>query len=495
MNREKPVYDGNLLFPPQGKILKKSWQSKYCLLFNASKLGIERLEVYDHIDDYPKHPPHKIYTLENCIKISQTDVNIFTVITKTWCQNFGTQNPLELTKWIAAFQSVAFDKIDSSQNQSIVEDNELYSSSGAGTFTVLLCQSEASERCGLEPKIYTLVISSTSTKLKDFDTGKTLFTWPHRYIRRYGYRDGKFTFEAGRKCDSGEGSFHLKHENQQEIFRCLSLKMKSMRKMLSNDPNASTFDCADNQFHAASNMEARSRSPIPLSSPTGKSHFMFTDKPPNVKNVIKPKPAKPPRKHLPLAQPQNLDYELISPNSPNTLVDDYAKVEVRNEAWKTLGVDEVSHSESIDLDSELNEFLSSPFTKSQESLQFEPQPLPPASKVISTTSTLNNSGDDSYDKLQFFGSSTKLNEGYNKIIVTPKNGSVDTTPCSSINDYEEVSALQIDMEAVRLADDSHLGYGMIRKQQNVTKILPEETVSHEVINNTPYAIISKPKRV
>lgn len=453
--------------------MQKAWQSKYCLLFNASKLGIERLEVYDNKENHHrKEPPNKIFTLENCIKISEKDQLSLTIITKTWTQHFGTHTTTDLTNWITAFQSVAFK--DDSCNLTIVEDNELYCSSGEGVFTVKLLPSDASKRCGLESKEYILVISSTSMKLKDFPSSKTLFTWPHRYIRRYGYRGGKFTFEAGRKCDSGEGSFHLEHRNHQEIFRCLSSKMKSMRKLI----NEEAIDCGDNQFQAALSMEARSRSPLPPSptSATKSEPSSFESGP-----IIKPKPIKPPRKNIPT--PSNPDYEPISAGL------NYDLIEIRKEAWKTMGVDDVTHSES-----EISPTTPPSMTKSLENLSDIP---PPVAKVI-TTKVMS---DDNYYKLQFFGSKSQLDdlEGYQQVVV-PKSGVQQPSTSYALDDYEEVQGMRNEMESVRLADDSHLGYGMIRKQnkdEGIPQVLQQLTphIPHHVVNDNEYAIISKPKRV
>lgn len=185
------------------------------MLYKSSKFGIARLEIYDSTE-FIRHSPARIITLENCIKITQKSTTYFSIITRTTTYEFGTSSVSELNGWLRALQSVAFpDEI--SKVSSMEEDNDLYCSSAEGVFIVKLHSSKASARCGLEPKQYTLVLTSTAIQLRS-DT-ELLYTWPYCFIRRYGYRDGKFTFEAGRKCESGEGMFYLEHANQHEIFR------------------------------------------------------------------------------------------------------------------------------------------------------------------------------------------------------------------------------------------------------------------------------------
>lgn len=190
------------------------------MLYKASKCGIERLEVYDNLDEavQAKNVPSRIITLEKCIKIAKKSQTFFSVITKTATYEFSTTSEQYLNEWIAALQSVCF-RDDVSVVASIVEDNDLYSPSGEGVFNVKLHSSEASVRCGLEPKYYTLILTSTAIQLRNNLDNKLLFTWPYCFIRRYGHKQGKFTFEAGRKCETGEGTFYLEHTNQQEIFR------------------------------------------------------------------------------------------------------------------------------------------------------------------------------------------------------------------------------------------------------------------------------------
>lgn len=407
---------------------------------------------------------------------------------------FSANSNQEMTDWISAMQAVAFR--DNVSRQTFEEDNDLYCSSGdgtlifficylyyflyenliyktffftAGVFSVKLIASDASERCGLkEQTYYTLVITPVALQLRESDENNTLLlTWPYRFIRRYGYRSGRFTFEAGRKCTSGEGVFHLEHSNQQEIFRCISLKMKSMKKLLSCENSASSIMCGDNQFQAALSMMARSRSPLPPSptsitplildkndlnslSCSSKPHvplpslLVFPNESP-LPPPLKPKPKKILSKKLPIIP-------VISESPCETkeieLSDAaYEDVQVRNDAWRTMGLNDSSYCEN-----------------------------PYASNNV----VISDEGTENYDRLQHFGFISKTAPGYRQI-----------NPITLTTKHKTNIKPDIIMPA-RKADDSHYGYGTIKKknslQENGTNKESLMSIPH---NELQYAIVFK----
>ncbi|KAK6635690.1 hypothetical protein RUM44_000944 [Polyplax serrata] len=656
MELDIPLKKGYLLFPSQGMFghLKKSWQKKYCQLYKASKYGIERLEFFDNEEEANTSASGRFITLENCVKIipdpQKLQPNVFVVVTRTTSYHFASVEDSEMPDWLSAFQSVAFK--EGSNAPSIEEDNDLYCPSGEGVFLVKLVQSEVSTRCGLDPGPYTLLLTSSAIQLRDSKEQQLLYTWPYLYIRKYGYRDGKFTFEAGRKCETGEGEFHLKCNNQQEIYRCLSLKMKSMRKLLGGEiPSSSSIFCTDtsNQFQAALSMEARSRSPLPpspnsstnvldidlnnssqfksvdclsfnsgpplkpkatsynslfhasfesppipfkqkpLISPTSETNSLINPylhpksgtasqnaldktnsrKSPNLFRAtlvdidindtpdpqskfsesiappLKPKPLKPPRKNVFMpgspkcgnedesgtkrfyrqkSSESTLSKQEVSVHSQSSLNSDitnstapYDEVEIRREAWKTLGVDEMTHTErpfsqvvnssDSSLDYEILDNLEE--VKSKENSQTE-KPVSngaPAKKfMFLPIKPALVSGN--YDTLQHFGPTVKSNgkSGYKQIIISHPSPTSASPPDGysllenyannqnhTFHDYDEVEE---PMETCRMADDSHLGYGMIRKKpenqiQKDLRLPPK----HKVYNNMEYAVITKSKHV
>lgn len=247
--------------------------------------------------------------------------------------------------------------------------------------------------------------------------------------------------------------------------------MKSMKKLLKDD-SSRILDCGNNQFHAALSMEARSRSPLPPSPTTTTTlhNIESTTSTESIDSAIKKltvTPVKPPRKLLPTIA----TYEIV---------DKYDQIEYRNYAWRTLGVDNVKHTDNTmpPFHEEDEVYISWGDSKKEP---VTPMPITKAPKVITETSTHDN-----YDQLNFFGSSTKLNvkSGYKQVPMGGGNHPKISPP--SYNEYDEVQPPP--MEEIRLADDSHNGYGCVRK-------LSRDHVDHHFHNNEPYAVISKPKRV
>lgn len=544
------------------------------MLFARSSQGIERLEISDSEAD--KNP--RIVTLENCIKVNSEPSPSFliNVITKSGQIVFQCTNETELNLWTKSLQSVAFnDKLAPSKRNSIVEYNELYCSSfSEGKFTCNLISTDITVKNKMEPKIYTLELTTTEIQLRNYDDDSVIIAkWPYRYIRKYGYRDGKFTFEAGRKCDTGEGTFKLDHANPQEIFRCMSSKMKSMKKLLNGD-SSSSLDCGDNQLNAALSMEAGSRSPLPpfINSPnspdvdismashaslrgflssTDSINLSFIPGPPH-KNSSIPIPNKPPRKTLHSVNSNdrinsNFHETLVQLDSPPTppernksMADrsrDYECIENITDAWRTLGIDEVKHTEHVSTpEDELQEFAwqrSKSFNRNETRkisiVDINENTMSVSNSNVSITKLEHVSDDESdYDRLEFFPKNIKASSSGYKTIVPIVPPPVKKKPPVS-DDYEIITPTEMqpttsmsslqdmktnpELAPSRLADDSYLGYGVIRKASlppsnssatlsfssssttQTVVLSDDDLLDHHKYNGLDYAIVSKPKRV
>lgn len=608
-------------------------EKKHCALFRASRHGIERLEISDKEDD--KNP--KIITLENCVKITQEpDNNNQIIIVKKPNENFilFAQNETELKHWVEALQNVAFKEKTSTltrTNSVREEENDLYCTSYSdGIFTVNLLASDATLlKNTIEPKTYTLQLTATEIQLKHLDmNGVSLIAkWPYRYIRKYGYRDGKFTFEAGRKCDTGEGEVKFQHLNPIEVFRCMGAKMKSMKKLINGDNNSS-LDCGQHQLDAALSMEAGSRSPLPPSpnqNYSENSHLLHgflssTDSLNNLSmstttssippTIMKITPCKPPRKSLPTSDnngkprsdippkpsprsPKYLDYEPVAlaqtgtndsskptsivlksspppplPTSPipsngsisktilplvadhatikspvhspvvdqppriparyeSMIQDDrnYERIENITSAWKTLGVSDVKHTENLSTaDDDFTDFV---WQRSQSQKEFGTSRKIPitVNAYCDAEELTSKKKNDDYDKLDFFAAKSPNPASDYRTIVTitaPAYKKQTSQPITS-NDYEiigdcatvtnNVNTNTTEPTTYRLADDSHMGYGVLRKPATNTispkstqiqtantigvgaSISADDLVNHRKFNGLNYAIVNKSNQV
>ncbi|XP_009991206.1 PREDICTED: LOW QUALITY PROTEIN: docking protein 2, partial [Tauraco erythrolophus] len=107
-----------------------------------------------------------------------------------------------------------------------MEENSLYSSRGkAGlehAFEVTVRATESSERCRLWGRCI-LRAGEEALELGFPDLGdlEILYSWPYHFLRRFGRDKVTFSFEAGRRCTSGEGNFEFETRQGNEIFQAI----------------------------------------------------------------------------------------------------------------------------------------------------------------------------------------------------------------------------------------------------------------------------------
>ncbi|NXG04645.1 DOK1 protein, partial [Sakesphorus luctuosus] len=103
-----------------------------------------------------------------------------------------------------------------------------YSRDEVNTFWVTVQRTEAAERCELRGT-YVLKAERDSLVLKEPRTNKILYVWPYRLLRRYGRDKVMFSFEAGRRCDSGPGNFTFETKQGNEIFRLVEASIQEQK--------------------------------------------------------------------------------------------------------------------------------------------------------------------------------------------------------------------------------------------------------------------------
>lgn len=292
-----------------------------------------------------------------------------------------------------------------------------------------------------------------------------------------------------------------------------------MKKLLNGESHSHSLLCGDNQFQAALSMVARSRSPLPPSptsvttlldseicfssvkpllpfyNSSGNSSFLVSSSelsallpPPPLRpkqSIQSDLPPQPPRKPVLALEPAPVETvggvgggENVRGDTPEPLLSThdthsqppaYDDVEVRNEAWRTMGVDVVSHQDV---------FKAVPVQTVPHRTVSPKLDKPESQKVFHVPT---NNGIGNYDRLQHIGPVPKQNiaPGYKQIPFV-------TNSLSNIRIEEPIFAC-------RRADDFK-GYGMIRKKTSVDA--STEDVSKQFLNeDIKYAIVCKPERV
>ncbi|XP_009953955.1 PREDICTED: docking protein 1-like, partial [Leptosomus discolor] len=110
------------------------------------------------------------------------------------------------------------------------------------SFWVTVQRTEAAERCELRGT-YVLKAERDSLVLKDPRTNEILYVWPYRLLRRYGRDKVMFSFEAGRRCDSGPGNFTFETKQGNEIFRLVEASIREQKAQV--EENRQSCDSLD----------------------------------------------------------------------------------------------------------------------------------------------------------------------------------------------------------------------------------------------------------
>jgi len=79
----------------------------------------------------------------------------------------------------------------------------------------------------------------TDTDLILYQKGKQPIKWPLKYLKRYGFEAGLFSFEAGRKTPTGPGVYAFKCRRAEKLFNLLQVRVRELMVCRNQDgPNA-----------------------------------------------------------------------------------------------------------------------------------------------------------------------------------------------------------------------------------------------------------------
>uniref|UniRef100_A0A8C8WAF4 Docking protein 2 n=1 Tax=Panthera leo TaxID=9689 RepID=A0A8C8WAF4_PANLE len=228
------------LYLLQQQTFGKKWRRFGAMLYGESGCALARLELQEG----PEKPrrgeaARRVIRLSDCLRVAEAggeassprDTSAFFLETKERLYLLAAP-AAERSDWMQAICLLAFpgqrkELLGPTRKGSwpCMEENELYSSTTAAAprkeFSVTMRPTEASERCRLRGS-YTLRAGESALELWGGpELGTKLYEWPYRFLRRFGRDKVTFSFEAGRRCVSGEGNFEFETRQGNEIFLAL----------------------------------------------------------------------------------------------------------------------------------------------------------------------------------------------------------------------------------------------------------------------------------
>lgn len=196
----------------------QSKKVKYLVVCLGDESSASFIEVHDNKAHFEtptnKHKP-KVYQLEN-IKPDDLDK-----VERNQAKEYYLDIPFKKEKMCLMFESreelaVWHDAIVQAINMDAFEEEDLKenflyeSEDSAQVFDVVVQETEGSKRLNLENcGKYKLFVTMASLGLEDLKTREIKGRWHFEFIRRYGFTKSRnlFTIEAGRRCETGEGTF------------------------------------------------------------------------------------------------------------------------------------------------------------------------------------------------------------------------------------------------------------------------------------------------
>ncbi|XP_053111646.1 docking protein 1 isoform X2 [Hemicordylus capensis] len=266
---DPPVKEGALLLqqPPAGlRLGAKRWKKSWFVLYPASAHGVARLEFFDCKEGAAaaaadragtKRPDKKIVRLADCLSVApvpdgapKDSLAAFRLETSERSYLFAAQPP-ETAQWVAKLcETAAFLGAPGKVAQPAAEPGGgqalkmatnaiYYSREEASEFWVTVQKTEAAERCLLHGP-YVLKASGDSLVLGDPHSKQPLYTWPYRLLRRYGRDKVMFSFEAGRRCESGPGNFTFETQQGNEIFHVVEAAIQAQKAQAEENRQSSS---------------------------------------------------------------------------------------------------------------------------------------------------------------------------------------------------------------------------------------------------------------
>ncbi|XP_051628607.1 docking protein 1 [Manacus candei] len=267
---EPPAMEGPLLVQHSHKFGAKRWKRGWSALYPASQHGVARLEVFDCKEPAAagragtRRLARTVVRLSDCTSVAavgeggpRAGTAAFRLETRDRTFLFAAEKQ-QSEEWVAKLCQIAFAGSGSSDAGMVAQHGRegseevpalemavnsiYYSRDEVNAFWVTVQRTEAAERCELRGT-YVLKAERDSLVLKAPRTNEILYVWPYRLLRRYGRDKVMFSFEAGRRCDSGPGNFTFETTQGNEIFRLVEASIQEQKAQV--EENRQSCDSLD----------------------------------------------------------------------------------------------------------------------------------------------------------------------------------------------------------------------------------------------------------
>ncbi|CAL4083470.1 unnamed protein product [Meganyctiphanes norvegica] len=234
MASEIPVKQGKINLG-KGKNKRKK---NYAKLFKASDTGLARLEIYDDAKSSTRGVTSELIVCGDIVRVitdyqgSTKSEFLFALLTKdNLLYVFGVESDGMRHEWVkecgtilfAGHQKNSHSKRSSTRHNTIT-DNDIYDSAEEYIRDHRVQVSpETSQRLHVQQGYMNLHVESGNITIISLE-GVLVGRWGIEHLRRFGYSDNDFHFEAGRKSELGPG-----------LFSFITHKGKSIHAMVSRE--------------------------------------------------------------------------------------------------------------------------------------------------------------------------------------------------------------------------------------------------------------------
>ncbi|NXD57638.1 DOK2 protein, partial [Corvus moneduloides] len=254
---EEPVVKQGGIYLQLQQTFGKKWKKFWGVLYRESSCSTARLELLEGSGPAERlrkaEGGRRLVRLSDCVHVAEAGgdatcpKDTVPFLLETTDRRFLlAADSAEAADWIQRLCELAFPRSREepaaakegppgslgTEGEFSMEENSLYSSRGkAGleqVFEVTVRVTPSSQRCRLRGRCI-LRAGEEALELRHLQSQEILYSWPYRFLRRFGRDKVTFSFEAGRRCASGEGNFEFDTRQGNEIFQAIEAAIDVQR--------------------------------------------------------------------------------------------------------------------------------------------------------------------------------------------------------------------------------------------------------------------------